>query len=301
MINLRQIEAFRAVMLGGTVTAAAQRLRVSQPAVSRLISQLESRANLKLFVRRHQRLHPTPEALAFYREVEKSFIGLERLERSAANISNLVTGTLRIAALPSLGLGFVPRVVARFKRSHPEVSIVLQTRSTNTVLDWTASTNFDFGLIGLKTDAPYLECEPFASPAGVCVVPSSHRLARKSHIGARDLEGEEFISLDPGDPNRAAVDEVFRRANVQRGLTVETPYAAAICALVKEGLGVSIVSSLAARDFVDQKIVAIPFSPAIRFATSLIWLKERPLSKLARSFIQELKAQRDACLKSSAS
>jgi DNA-binding transcriptional LysR family regulator len=297
MINLRQIEAFRAVMLGGTVTAAAERLRVSQPAVSRLISQLETRSKLKLFIRRNQRLHPTPEALAFYREVEKSFVGLEKLERTAANISNLVTGTLRIAALPALGLGFVPHVIAQFKLSHPEVSVVLQTRSVTTVLDWTASANFDFGLIGFKTDAPYLDCEPFAAPAGTCIVPSNHKLARKRRIEPRDLENEEFISLDPADPNRTAVDEVFRKAGVQRRMTVETPYAAAVCALVREGLGVSIISPLTARDFADQKIVAVPFVPEIPFPTSLIWLRERPLSKLAQTFIRALKAYRDACLK----
>ncbi len=69
MINTRQIEAFRAIMLAGTVTGAAERLRISQPAVSRLISQLESKSKLKLFQRQRQRLHPTPEAIAFYREV----------------------------------------------------------------------------------------------------------------------------------------------------------------------------------------------------------------------------------------
>src|SRR4029453_10823677 len=141
-------------------------------------------------------------------------VGLEKLERTAANISNLVTGTLRIIALPALGLGFVPQVIHRFKRDHPDVSIVLQTRSVSTVLDWTASANFDFGIIGPGSDAPYLDCEPFASPAGVCVVPSNHRLARKTRIAPRDLEGEEFISLDPADPNRTAVDEVFRKAGV---------------------------------------------------------------------------------------
>jgi len=188
-------------------------------------------------------------------------------------------------------------VVGQFKRAHPEVSIVLQTRSASTVLDWTASANFDFGIVGSKIEVPYLDCELFSAPPGVCIVPSGHRLARKSRIEPRDLENEEFISLDPADPNRNSVDEVFRKAGVRRRLTVETPYAAAASALVGEGLGISIISPLTARDFVGKKIVARPFVPAIPFPTSLIWLKERPLSKLTHAFIRTLKEHRDGCLR----
>ncbi|MBI1774374.1 MAG: LysR family transcriptional regulator [Proteobacteria bacterium] len=296
MFNTRQIEAFRAVMQAGTVTAAAERLRISQPAVSRLIALLEARSRLKLFVRRQQRLHPTPEAVAFYREVERSFIGLEKLERAAANISNLVTGTLRIVSLPSLGLGFVPHVIRDFKRRHPEISITLQTRSSNTVLDWTASSNFDFGLIGATVDLPQVHAEEFAAPAGICIVPESHRLANARRITPRDLVDEEFISLDPVDPNRVRIDEVFRQAGIRRRMTIETPYGAAVCAMVCDGLGVSIVSPFTADDFTRLGMKVIPFTPTIPFPTLLIWSKQQPLSKIAQTFIGFLKEQRDGRL-----
>jgi DNA-binding transcriptional LysR family regulator len=85
-VNLRQIEAFRAIILHGTMTAAADQLRTSQPSISRLIAELEPATKLKLFERRAGRITPPEEGLAFYYEVEQSFTGLEHLAQAAHDI-----------------------------------------------------------------------------------------------------------------------------------------------------------------------------------------------------------------------
>ena len=113
-INHRQLEAFRAVMEAGTVTVAAERLYITQPAVSRLIQDLESALALTLFERRRGRLAPTVEAQALYEEVERSFSGLDKIAQAAADIRSLSRGTLRIAAMPALALGFLPRTIKKF-------------------------------------------------------------------------------------------------------------------------------------------------------------------------------------------
>jgi DNA-binding transcriptional LysR family regulator len=82
-VNVRQVEAFRTIMLRGSMTAAARELRTSQPSISRLIAELEGEIGLRLFERTAGRLRPTPEGLSFYREVERSFIGLDRLVDAA--------------------------------------------------------------------------------------------------------------------------------------------------------------------------------------------------------------------------
>ena len=285
-MNLRQIEAFRMVMITGTVTAAAERMRISQPAVSRMLTLLEDKTGLTLFIRTKQRLRPTPEAQQFFREVERSYIGMEKLEKSALNIRNAMTGTLRIASVPIAGMAFLPRVIVRYRRAHPDVTISLQTRSSTTVLDWVASTNYDIGFAAGVPDQPNLQTITFADVKGVCILPPSHRLAARAFIEASDLDGEEFISLDPMDGNRVAVDQAFQTANVRRRVSLEAPYAAVVAAMVAQGLGVSVLSPLALLDLGPDRIRAKPFTPDIRFKFSLVYRKDLVLSITARSFLE---------------
>jgi DNA-binding transcriptional LysR family regulator len=291
IMNLKQIEAFRMVMRAGTVTAAAERLRISQPAVSRLLSQLESKTGLRLFVRANQRLHPTPEAMLFHREVERSFVGLEKLDRAAESIKNAATGALRIASIPVVGLAFLPRVIALYRQAHPGVSISLQTRSSVTVVDWVVSSNYDIGFASAPLEIPSVYSTPYVSLPGVCILPSGHRLSAKPEIEPADLEGEEFISHDPMDLNRVTIDRVFRDADVRRRTSVEAPYAAAIVSMVSHGVGVSIVSPLAVLDHPRERLVVLPFKPVVPFGFSVLYRKDIPLSIAARAFLSLLASE----------
>ncbi|RZI79903.1 MAG: LysR family transcriptional regulator, partial [Pseudomonas sp.] len=97
-MNFKQIETFRAVMVSGSMTAAAQALHTSQPNVSRLIAQLERANGFKLFERVGARLVPTDEGAQFFADVERAFIGLHSLENSAQHLKRGGTGRLRIGA-----------------------------------------------------------------------------------------------------------------------------------------------------------------------------------------------------------
>ncbi len=113
-MNLRQLQAFKAVMNEGTLTQAADIMAVTQPAVSSLIANLEQSVGFPLFKRHKGRIHPTPEAEHFYEGVEKVLSAVEKATRSALEIRDLELGYLRIASMPGLSLVFLPRVVARF-------------------------------------------------------------------------------------------------------------------------------------------------------------------------------------------
>lgn len=293
MLNLKEIEAFRAVMLHGTVTAAAVALRVSQPAISRLISQLERRLSIKLFQRQKQRLQTTREGFAFFREVEKSFHGLDKLQRAADNIRNYIDGDLKIISLPAMGLGFLPHVVARFRKAHPTVHITLQTRSSNTVLDWMSAAAFDIAIASGRIEREDLVAEPFTDAPGVCVVPTGHKLARKAKITPADLHGQAFISLDPADPTRAAIDNMFRDHGTSPNVVVETPYAAVACALVQQKVGIAIVNRYTAADYRRFGLSVVPLSVDVRFRTSLVRNKGVAPSRLAERFLASMRETRD--------
>src|SRR5438045_3953839 len=118
-LSLRQIEAFRAVVIHGSVSKAAERLYVSQPAVSRLIADLEQSIGFQLF-NRGKGFQVSEEARLLFQEVEKSFVGLDKIAQRAEDIRTFRTGHLRMAASPALGLGLVPGVTRAFRATYPD-------------------------------------------------------------------------------------------------------------------------------------------------------------------------------------
>ena len=297
-MNLRQLEAFRAVMLSGSVTQAASALHISQPAVSKLLADLEHQVGFKLFVRfKGVALTVTPEADIFFHEVERSFAGIAVLKRAAEDIRNTSTGTLRIAALPALAVSFLPAVITTFRSRHPGVSIQLQTRSSSTVRQWMANQQFDIGLATPARELPGITIAPFLKCYGACVVPPGHRLASKDSISPADLRGERFISLALEDRTRHRIDRIFEDAGVERDLIIETQYAMTICALVLQGLGCSILNPITAADYTDRGLAVRPFKPDVAFDYMLFTSQLRPVSQVAQAFIATLEQHRDAFLK----
>jgi DNA-binding transcriptional LysR family regulator len=264
-MNVRHVEAFRAIILRGSMTAAAQDLRTSQPSVSRLIAELERAIELKLFERQAGRLRPTPEGLSFYREVERSFIGLQNLAHAARDIRAFGTGRLRIAAMPVMALSFVPRCVRRFKDRFPNAIVSLQMGHDGTVTRWMSTAYCDIGFVANPIDIPTVEHRPLYAIPGVCALPPGHRLSKRGCIRAKDLEGESFISLSLEDGARTRVDRVFENAGVSRTMSLDTPFSAAICALVEQGLGVGIVNPIAADEYQRTGVTFLPFKPDVMF------------------------------------
>ena len=284
-MNFKQVEAFRAVMLSGSMTAAAESLHTSQPNISRLIAQLERGSGFKLFERIGGRLLPTDEGAALFADVERAFIGLHSLEKSAQNIRQGGTGQLRIAAVPSLSLTLLPKVIQRFRRENPDAAISIHTNDSPMVAHWAASQFCHVGLASyVGDDMPGVRTQKICDVPGVCIFPTGHRLAAHTTVKAEDLHGEEFISLSMNDGSRARVDRAFAADKEYRKLNLETPYAATVCSLVALGLGVSIVSPMVALEYLHRGIETRPFEPQIRFSTYLLLPEDRPQSLLSQRF-----------------
>ena len=291
-LNLRQLEAFRAVMIGKTITRAADALFISQPAVSRLIADLEHSVGFTLFERRRGRLLPTPEGLALYEEVERSFTGIEQIARTAREIREFRTGSLLIAALPALSLGYLPGLIQRFSRDHPDISISLQIRSSQKVAEWMIAQQGDLGLTAIEGDNPAFAVEPLLNTRMVCVLPADHPLRTHPSIRPGDLAGEDFISL--GSEHRLPIDRVFAEAGVKRRLRIETQLSAAACLFALEGAGVSIVDPVSAAAFSARGVVVRPFEPVIPFDFQVLYPAYRPRSRLTEQFVALLRADLQA-------
>lgn len=291
-MKFKQVEAFRAVIQTGSMTAAADALHTSQPNISRLIGQLEDSAGFRLFERINGRLQLTDEGAELFRDVERAFVSLKSLEDSAEQIRRSGTGRLRVGAVPSIALTQMPEVIRRFRVAHPDVAVSLLTNDSPRVAHWVASQFCDLGVVAyVSRDVSGISSTLINDCAGVCAFPAGHRLGEMAQVSPADLEYEPFIALSLVDGTRVKIDQRFREAGIElRHRALETPYEATVCAMVAGGLGVSVVSHAVARAYEGRGLEYRPFAPDVRFATHLLRPLHAPQSLLAQRFAETLQA-----------
>lgn len=255
-MNLRQVEAFRAVMLTGQMTIAAELMSVTQPAVSRLIRDFEHATRLRLFERRGNQITPTQEALTLWKEVDRAFIGLKRIASVAEEIARHAAGTLRIAAMPALANGILPRFLARFLRDKPNLYASLSGLPSSMVIEAVAAGQADIGYADGPLDRLgfVIETRPLAA---VVAIPEEHPLCSKETIHPADLEGQRMISLEPGTIFAMRVEVAL--AGVRRLATLETRLSHTALTLVSEGAGIAIIDPTSASEFTQRGVVVRPF------------------------------------------
>lgn len=285
-LNHRQLEAFRAIMQTGSVTDAAARIFVTQPAASRLLADLESAVGYPLFKRIKNRMHPTREGLALFEEVDRSYIGLDVIAEAAREISKDRRGSLFIVGMPALALEFLPSVIAEFCNDRPEVSVTLHIYSSQRVQQCVASQQYDFGFAEIDTPHPAVTSEILLSAPMVAILPKNHHLTTKTTLTPRDLEGESFASLGSQYMMRKKVDAVFEAANVKRRMQIETQLSAAIGQIVAKGGSVALIDPISAVGLHAAGLVEVrPFEPAIIYNYRVLFPKHRVSSQLGQTFL----------------
>lgn len=288
-INLRQVEAFRAMMLTGSVTDAAKLMTVTQPAVSRLLRDFQALLKMELFERRGAGLVPTTAATALYMEVERSFVGLDRISAAAEEIRGRRTGTLRIAALPALANGYLPRLAGHFLKERPNLNLAFFGVISPIVIDWVLNAQCDVGFAEVPIAHSGLPCVRLPALARVAVLPTGHPLTAKDSLAPRDFEGENFISLSTGSNSRHVIDQIFSSADVRREQRVETSLSEIMCGMVSSGLGVAICDPITAHEFEGRGVVTRPFVPRVDFEFAAVFPPQRSPSPVALDLVETVR------------
>ena len=270
VLTHRQLTLFRAIMLHGNLSRAAEVTGSSQPTLSRELARLEYVLGFALFDRVRGRLRPTARALALMQEVERSFIGLEQIAARAQELRTLTTGRLRLACLPALAHALVPQALLHFSKALPDASVSVVPLESPWLEQALSEQRFDIGL-GETTEAPTgVELHALLTANEVAVLPASHHLCSRTVLQPHDFASQRFISLAEGDPYRQAIDAVFLKAGVQRATLLETTSAVAVCAMVQQGLGVAIVNPLTAAAMAGAHLMVRPLAMEIPFTVSLL-------------------------------
>ena len=284
----RQLDIFRAVMGTSHVTRAAEALNTSQPTVSRELARLEQALGIKLFDRVRGRLRPTVRALALMEEVERSYIGLDRIAEAAVTLRELGHVRLTLACLPALSHALLPAAVPRFAAQHPQAGVSITPQESPLLEDWLTQQRFDLGLIERREPPRGTAITLLLQVDEVCVLPAGHPLLARPVLRPRDFEGEAFVSFAPADPYRQQVDAMFERHGVRRQLSVETVSAVSVCALVRHRLGVAIVNPLTALELAGPELQIHRLSVSIPFHVGLVIPELRAPNPLREPFIEAL-------------
>ncbi len=289
MISTRQLEAFRAMIDHGTVTAAAAQLGVSQPAVSKILAGLEQEVGYLLFTRHKRRLTPTSEARLLAAEVTRLYHGLKKVTEVAREIRDGQVGDLHVYSTPALGRGVMPDVMAAFLKRHAKAHVVFHVRSSTYINQKTVDQQIDLGFSMMPFEHPAIVTEELSRASAVCVLPAHHRLAKRKVIKPADLRGERFLSFPLDLRMRHLIDAAFEQERIDRHLQVDVYSSADACALVARGAGVSIVEPFTAREYRRDGIAIVPFEPRIRYLFRALRPRFRKPSRLADAFLDAVK------------
>lgn len=286
-IRFRQLQAFHAIYETGTVTGASLVLGISQPGTSNLIAQLERETRFKLFERVRGRLIPTPEAGVLYQEVDTVVRGLDHVGQAITDLQNKQAGQLQVASQHALSFGFIPRLIAQFAESRPDMSISFQSQYSSKVQEWVVAGLFEIGVCETPLLYDALEVHPFSLEMVVAMRPDNP-LTRHSVLEPELLAGEPFIAMGPDHMSHRRTREAFHAAGVPWTVRVHSHLFKNILSFVKEGMGVAILDPLLLQYDEAGGFVTRPFRPRILMDMIVVTSRDRPMSTLGRMFLELL-------------
>ncbi len=297
-MNLRQIEVLRAVVRCQTTVRAARELGLSQPAVSNAIRHLEGQLGFALFERVNNRLFPTAEARALYRDSESIFALHAAFEAKLQDLRENRAGHVSIIATPPLGYGVIPAALRNFLARRPKVRVSFDVRRFEYVLESVETGLAELGfLMGLGEDRD-LEAETIFAGDMVAVMPPDHPLAAAATVTPRALRGERFIALENGTRMGTIVRRAFAEAGEPFRLSVEVRYCNTACVLARSGVGVAVVDPLSALSGDHRGLAIRRFLPASPVAASVIRARNRPISRMAEALLADVRtAMADAAVR----
>lgn len=283
-VSLRGLRAFAEVMHTGSATAAAKQLGMTQPAISRLVGQLEAGLGFELFYRERGRLVPTADGKRMLPEIELILSSMERMGNLARDIAGFSSGTVRIVAPPSFAEAVLADIVALFLERHPGVEFSIDSRSSGTTLSMIAMRYADCGFVKLPVDDTDLTTEIMMTNGSMCVMHEEHLLAKETTITPALIGTHPLILLGAGRQWRSQVDQAFAEFGMRPTVTVEAHTHGAACALAARGVGMAILNSMLARPYLRGPLVGRPFSPEISHEYAFAVSSISPPSRLTEAF-----------------
>lgn len=294
-LTLRQIEGFKAVVDTGTISGAASKMYISQPAMSKLITHLEADAGISLFDRSKRRLTLTIHGKRFYEEIDRIFAGVRQVQKVADAIRREEQGQLTIGVMPALSGKFIQRTLSNFLSGQPKVFCSVQSHSSDHISDWLATRRLDVGLVNGRIENRYIVTEPFAEHPLVCIMPHGHPLESRKKIEPNDLDGQRFIAFNSDSYSGKLIGTLLETNKVETNTVLVANLATAVCEFVAAGHGVSLIHPLYVCGF-ENHLTIRRFVPETPYHFQICRSRESRNGELVQDFFDVARATaNEAC------
>jgi DNA-binding transcriptional LysR family regulator len=287
--SARQLEAVLALVEYGSFVAAAARLRISQPALTRSIKQLETELGVRLFDRTTRRLQVTAAGREFAAVAERMLNDLGITVQSVREVAQERRGLVVLSSVMSVAGAALPRVIAAYRADRPGVEIHVRESVHGSVLEDVRSGVADFG-IGYVDELPeFAVGSPLGRETFCVVVSTRHHFAGRRKLGLSDLADQPIVALPTDSRTRRTIDAAAAMAGVALRQMVVVTQIATLLALVATGVGIGIVPRGSVHGPMGRGLRAVPLEPRLVRRIGVITLREREPTPAAMGFLMLLR------------
>jgi LysR family transcriptional regulator, transcriptional activator of the cysJI operon len=272
-------------------TKAAQVNAVTQSAVSQQISSLERTFKSLLIERSKKKFRLTREGQVLYDYSKQIIQTYESLHSKLQDLKDIISGTIRIATIYSIGLHDLPPYIKKFMRSYPTVNVHVEYRRSNQVYEDVMSNVVDFGLVAYPIKDSKLEIVPLRKEPLVLICHPQHPFARQKHIRLKSLAGQNIVGFEPDIPTRKALDKILREHGVDVRVVMEFDNVETVKRAVEIDAGVAIVPMGTVTQEINKTTLAAIEIEDGEFYRPLaaIYKKNKVLSPAMKQFLTILK------------
>lgn len=272
-------------------TKAAQINHITQSAVSQQISSLERQFKALLIERSKKKFRLTREGELLYQASKEIVQTYERLHSQLQELKDIISGTVRVATIYSVGLHDLPPYIKRYLKSYPTVNVHVEYRRANQVYEDVLGNVVDLGIVSYPVRDPKLEIVPLRKEPMALICHPNHPLARTKSVKLSALAGQKFVAFESDIPTRRALDKVFREHGVHVVPVMEFDNVETVKRAVEIDAGISIVPLVCVQEEVQEKTLAAVKIDDGDLARPLAVLhkKNKVLSTAMKQFIALLK------------
>jgi len=276
-------------------TKAAQINEVTQSAVSQQISSLERTFKSLLIERSKKKFRLTREGQVLYEYSKQVIATYEALHSKLQEIKDIISGTIRVATIYSIGLHDLPPYLKRFLKSYPTVNVHVEYRRANQVYEDVIGNVVDLGLVAYPQRDQKLEVYPLRKDPLVLIVHPQHPFAKTRSVRIKSLSGQKFIGFEPDIPTRKAIDRLLKESNVQVDHVMEFDNIETVKRAVEIDAGVAIVpQGTVIQEVSKQTLAQLSLEDGDFFRPlAAIYKKNKVLSPAMKQFLTILKDEKE--------
>ena len=287
MIDTPTLTAFMAVAETGSFSAAAERLFITQPAISKRIALLEQQLDARLFDRVGRQIKLTEAGNALMPRARQVLMDVEDMARAIHDLSGEVSGKLRIGTSHHIGLHRLPPVLRQFSRDYPKVTLDIHFIDSEEAWEGVLHGELEMGVVTLPPQPDNrLQSDVIWTDPLVFMCAPEHPLARQEHLTLEALTGHSAILPSPVTFTRGIVEKLFNEHNLKLDIAMSTNYLETIHMMVSIGLGWSVLPAT----MVDQSVVQLPVeAPLPERELGVVTHPARSQSNAATAFLKALR------------